>query len=55
MKKKTYEKPSVHTLTSAEVVESIGPVQGYGQGLNSGSTPSKSGSAGAGPFVISRN
>jgi hypothetical protein len=52
--KKTYEKPRVQTLTSSEVVEAMGPVQGYGQGLKGTSNLGKSSSSGAGPFAISR-
>ena len=54
MTKKRYVKPCVHTMTSAEVVEAIGPVQGYGQGLKSSSSPTKSGGLASGPLAISR-
>ena len=27
---KKYEKPTIQTITSSEIIESLGPVQGYG-------------------------
>jgi len=37
----TYEKPLIRTISAAELIETIGPVQGYGHGGagNTGLTP----------------
>lgn len=32
MKKLAYQKPTIQTMTSSEVIESLGPVQGYSGG-----------------------
>jgi hypothetical protein len=46
MKKLPYQTPTIETLTSSEVVETLGPVQGYG-----GGAPSLAGGKGVGGAV----
>ena len=39
----SYEKPTVETLETESVVESLGPAQGLSSGANAGSTPLRMG------------